>query len=231
MKKRLMVLAAFAAFLGCVPRNSDDGFRAQKPMGAVPTDSSRLAADTARTIAAANQSPYGFSVELKGAAELHFNDEEGRHTGPATAEEYLPVLEAALRNPALHEQERAGLERMREQIKRSGSAAAMATTRNVPNLDYQAKGGESRASYRGADALDMRIVPREYAIYELRITLWEKDRARTAAYKFSAGPGQEGGMDISAMMDELSLSWDGDGDGEPEKEIAPASSESARRVK
>lgn len=230
MKKMMAVLAAALAVAGCVPANRDDGFRALKPLGAVPSDSGLApAADTAKTASAPDQAPYGFSVELSGPAELHFTDEEGRHTGLATAEEYLPVLEAALRNPSLHVQERAGLERMREQIRRTGSASGMAVTRRIPNLDYKPAAGMVRATYQGAEELDMKLASSDYAFFKMTIKVWDRERLRTAGYDFSAGPGQEGGLDISAVMDDFTLSWDSNGDGEPDREIPPTNTETARR--
>lgn len=230
MKRALIMISACLAAAGCVPGDRDDGYRARKPLGAVPADSGRAApSDTARVETAPDQSPFGFSVEMAGPAELHFADEEGRHSGPATAEEYLPVLEAALRNPSLHEQERAGLERMREQVKRTGSAAGMAVTRRIPNLEYQAREGTAKAFYRGAEELDMRLEAKDYAVLKLTIRMWDRETVRTAAYDFSAGPGQEGGMNISFQMDDLTLSWDANGDGEPDREIYPAKSTTARR--
>lgn len=230
MKKTMAVLVAALAVAGCVLANRDDGFRALKPLGAVPSDSGPApTADTAKTAVAPDQAPFGFSVEMAGPAELHFTDEEGRHTGPATAEEYLPVLEAALKNPSLHEQERAGLERMREQIRRTGSASGMAVTRRIPNLDYQSAAGTVMAAYRGAEELDMKVASSDYAVFKVTVRVWDRERVRTASYDFSAGPGQEGGLDISAVMDDFTLSWDSNGDGEPDREIPPARSETARR--
>jgi len=230
MRRIYPLLLACLAAAGCVPANRDDGFRARKPLGSVPADSGAAAqADTAHVSTAPDQAPFGFSVEVTGPAMLDFTDEDGRHTGPATAEEYLPVLEAALRNPALHEQERAGLERMRDQIKRTGSAAGMAVTRRIPNLDYQAGEGTARATFRGAETLDMRLAPTEYAVFQLTVRMWDRERVRTASYSFSSGPGQEGGMDIHALLDDLTLSWDSNGDGEPDREISPAKTEVARR--
>jgi hypothetical protein len=230
MKQTLTVLLALSTALGCVPANRDDGFRALKPLGAVPSDSGPApAADTSKTASVPDQAQFGFSVELTGPAELHFADEEGRHTGPATAEEYLPVLEAALRNPSLHEQERAGLERMREQIRRTGSASGMAVTRRIPNLDYQPAAGTVRATYRGAEELDLKVASSDYAVFKMTVKVWDRERVRTAGYDFSAGPGQEGGLDISALMDDFTLSWDSNGDGEPDREIPPAKTETARR--
>ncbi len=230
MKKTMAILAAALAAAGCVPANWDDGFRALKPVGAVPSESGPApAADTAQKAPAPYQAPFGFSVELSGPAELHFTDEEGRHTGPATAEEYLPVLEAALRNPSLHEQERAGLERMREQIRRTGSASGMAVTRRIANLDYQTAAGTSRATYRGGEELDMKVTSSEYAVFRMTVTVWDRGRVRSASYDFSAGAGQEGGLDISAEMDDFTLSWDSNGDGEPDREIPPDKTETAIR--
>lgn len=230
MKRITPILLACLAAAGCVPPNRDDGFRARKPLGAVPADSGLTApADTAQAGDAPSRSPFGFSVELQGAAELHFTDEEGRHTGPATAGEYLPVLEAALRNPTLHEQERAGLERMRDQIRRTGSASGMAVTRRIPNLDYRARAGSVQATYLGADALDMRVVPADHALFQLTVKTWDREMVRTAAYSFSAGPGQEGGMDVHALMDDMTLSWDANGDGEPDRDISPTRSGADRR--
>lgn len=230
MNRGCIVIMAGLAAAGCVPQNRDDGFRASRPLGAVPADSGRAEpADTAQTATAPLQSPFGFRVEVVGPAELHFTDEEGRHTGPATAEEYLPVLEAALRNPSLHEQERAGLERMRDQIKRTGSASGMAITRRIPNLEYQAKGGSAEATYPGSDALDMRLAPTDHAVFRLTLTTWDRQTLRTASYSVPSGPGREVGLDVSAVMEDLTLSWDSVGDGEPDREIAPEKVETVRR--
>ncbi len=229
MKQTLTILFALAAAFGCVPANRDDGFRAQKPLGAVPADSGLVSADTVKTVMASDKAPFGFSVEMSGPGELHFTDESGRHTGPATAEEYLPVLEAALKNPALHEQERAGLEKMRQQIRSTGSAAGLAVTKRIPNLDYQLKGGTALASYQGAEELDMKVAASDYAVYQLIVTVWDRERVKTASYNITAGPGQEGGLDIGAMMEDFTLSWDANGDGEPDREIQPAKTEISGR--
>lgn len=231
MKRMLVILLPVLALAACVPANRDDGFRAQKPLGAIPSDSGLpQPADTARTSVALDQAPFGFSVEVYGPAELNFTDEEGRHTGPATAEEYLPVLEAALKNPSLHDQERAGLERMRDQIKRTGNASGLAITRRIPNLEYQSVEGTAKAVFRGSGELDMRLAAKDYGVYRLEVKLWDREKVRSASYSFSAGPNQEGGLDISALMEDLTLSWDSNGDGEPDREIPPSKAETSRRL-
>ncbi len=223
MRYLLRCVLVSSLLAGCVPANYDDGFRAQKPVsrpgpGSATADT---AADTVKREVASGTSSYGFQVEVSGPVELHFYDEEGRHTGPATAQEYLPVLEAALRNPSLHEQERAGLERMREQIKRTGSAAGLAITRRIPNLDYRIENNRIFAVFPGSGELDMRIAASDYALIQMTLRLWDREKIRTAVYSFSAGLGQEGGMDIGAQMDDLTLSWDENGDGEPDRDISP----------
>jgi len=229
MRRPLVLIAIFLGLIGCFPKDRDDGFKAKRPISALPADSAVVKRDTAVEETSPDAAEYGFSLEMKGAAELHFHDDEGRHTGPATAEEYLPVLEAALRNPNLHEQERQGLERMRDQIKRTGSAADLAITRRIPNMDYNTKGGTVRVLYRGAETLDMRLVAKDYAEIVLEIKLWDRARIRTANYVFSAAAGQEAGMDVGAQMEDLTLSLSGGAQGEEEREIQPQSIQSAKR--
>lgn len=229
MRNLLAGITMFVAILGCVPQNWDDGFKARKPVSVLPADSTAGRTDTLAVEPSPVDAEYGFSVELRGAAELHFNDDEGRHTGPATAEEYLPVLEAALRNPNLQEQERQGLERMRDQIKRTGSAADLAITRRIPNMEYRTKDGTVQVTYRGAEALDMRLLARDYTDIVLEIKLWDKSRIRTATYSFPATPQQEAGMDIGALMEDLTLSLSGGSQGEEEREIQPQRVKSAKR--
>jgi len=231
MKQSALIMISALLLCRCVPSNYDDGFKARKPVGTAAAESTAASpADTVKREAAPGTSPYGFMVEISGPVELHFYDEEERHTGPATAQEYLPVLEAALKNPALHEQERAGLERMREQIRRTGSAAGLAITRRISNLEYRIDNEKIiKALFLGSSELDMRLVAKDYGLIQMTIKLWDQNRIRTARYGFSVGPGQEGGMDISAQMDDLTLSWDVSGDGEPEKDISPAKMETVGR--
>lgn len=163
---------------------------------------------------------FGFSVEASGAVEIHFYDSDDRHTGPATAEEYLPVVQLALNNPNLHPQERTSLEEMKTRMQETGSAGEYAVTRRIPNFKYTMKDGETRAEFSGGDVVEMRI--RSVGVDQVRLNLrvWNDRQLRRAAYTLMAGPGQSGELAVSSTMDDFTVAWDG-GSGKFDREIPP----------
>jgi hypothetical protein len=187
---------------------------------AVPPIKDTTMADSARTRPDSARM-FGFAVSASGAAEIHFYDSGDRHTGPATAEEYLPVIQLALNNPNLHPQERASLEDMKARMQASGSAGEFAVTRRIPNLTYVMKGTETKAEFIGGDELVMKIIP--VGVDQVRITVrsWNNKQTRQAVYNLMAGSGQSGEMNLSAMMSDFAISWDG-GSGKYDREIEPA---------
>jgi hypothetical protein len=214
-------LAAFLVSGGCSRGPKDTSFTATSGLKLdVPPAKDSAAADTTRK--APDQAKlYGFSVAVSGAAEIHFYDNTDRHTGPATAEEYLPVIQLALNNPSLHPQERASLEDMKARMQATGSAGEFAVTRRIPNLTYAMKGTETRAEFIGGDELVMKIKP--VGVDQVRITIraWNSKRAKQAVYNLMAGSGQSGEMNLSALMDDFTISWDS-GSGKYDREIEPA---------
>jgi len=232
MKRSLIVLALAALALGC-GQPKEDAFKSQKPapIAIAPDTLKKARADSMKTVAVPDSLAFGFTVTLKGPAELHFTDSRDNHTGPASAEEYLPILEAALKNPNLHEQERAGLENMKATIQRTGSAAGFYTARRIPNLRYTNKGPLAEAQYKGGDALDLRIVATEPGTLELELRAWNRRVMKTARYSWAAAAGQEGGLDASAVIEDFTLTWDTNNDGEPDQELQPTGLDSALVVK
>ncbi len=214
------VLLAIAAGPGCNRGPKDAGFTAKAglkldvpPPDTTAKDTAQAAPDPAKV--------YGFSVEASGPVEVHFYDGDNRHTGPATAEEYLPVVQLALNNPNLHPQERSSLEEMKARIQTTGSAGEFAVTRRIPNLAYSVKGTETRATYAGGDDVVMRIRPTGVDQARLTITSWDHKRRKHAVYALLSGTGQAGEITVSAVMDDFTISWDG-GSGSFDREIPPS---------
>ncbi|MCU0605896.1 MAG: hypothetical protein MUF78_00380 [Candidatus Edwardsbacteria bacterium] len=207
----------------CSRQPGDAGFTSKTGMkldslpAAAPADTAAKRVDPATM--------HGFSVEASGAVELHFYDSEDRHTGPATAEEYLPVVQLALSNPNLHPQERTSLEEMKARMQETGSAGEFAVTRRIPNFKYTLKDGETRAEFTGGDVVELRIraVGADQARLNLRV--WNDRQLRRAAYALTTEPGQSGELAVSSTMDDFAIGWDG-GSGKIDREIAPAALDS-----
>ncbi|HTY08366.1 MAG TPA: hypothetical protein VMF29_04300, partial [Candidatus Edwardsbacteria bacterium] len=162
MNKAIALLTAAliggALLAGCNQAPKDSSFTTKTGLKLNLPAKDTVKADTAKQ-AIDPAKMFGFSVKVEGAAEVHFYDSSDRHTGPATAEEYLPVIEMALSNPSLHPQERASLESMKARMQATGSAGEFALTRRIPNLTFTMKDGVSEAEFPGGDELVMKIKP------------------------------------------------------------------------
>lgn len=229
----LMPLVILAA-LGCRPRSDRDVFRAQRPwqksividtLGNNPGEKS-LEAVRARP----DSLKHGFKLIYQGRGELHLYDDQDRHTGPATASEYLPTVEALLAQPGLHDQERRNLENVKSKINRTNSAAEFATTRQIPNLLYQQEAeGSLRVDYRGAGEVTLQIRTGEGG-GTLSLQVWNDRMLRTARYDLPAGLAGSGQLALSALMEDFSLSWDSNGDGRDDRELEPVRLDSSAVV-
>lgn len=219
----ILAAAAVACLLagGCSRGPKDASFTSKAGLKLdVPLERDTTAADTARK-AADPVKMFGFAVTASGAAEIHFYDSGDRHTGPATAGEYLPVIQLALNNPSLHPQERASLEDMKSRMQATGSAGEFAVTRRIPNLIYKMNGAETNAEFLGGDELVMKIRP--VGVDQVRITVkvWNNRQIKQAVYNLMAGTGQSGEMNLSSVMEDFTISWDG-GSGKYDREIEPS---------
>lgn len=220
---------------GCRPRSDRDVFKAQRPWQKVIEidDSAYKSGEKAPATARARPDSlkYGFKLLYQGRGELHFYDDQDRHTGPATANEYLPTVEALLAQPGLHDQERRNLENVRAKINRSGSAAGFATTRQIPNLLYQQEaGGNLRVDYRGAGEVALQLRTGEGGEETLSLQVWNDRLLRSARYDLSPGLAGSGQLAISALMEDFSLSWDSNGDGRDDRELEPSRLDSSALI-
>ncbi|MBU2462847.1 MAG: hypothetical protein KJ844_02010, partial [Candidatus Edwardsbacteria bacterium] len=171
---------------------------------------------------------YGFQIQFSGQGEFHFYDDNDRHTGPATPDEYLPIVEALLKQPSLHEQERAGLENIKAKITRTGSAAEFATTRKIPNLSYQKNSdGSVNAEYKGAGEITVRIRPGGISPIKMSLKIWNDKLIKNAGYDIPPAIGRSGQLAVSALMDDFVISWDVNGDGKDDSELEPRKLDSA----
>ena len=227
MSKSIGPLLLGLLLCSCGPQPKDDSFTAKRPIDEVARgiDTALLRATQPVSAPVKSDSSYGFSVSLTGRAQLHFFDDDDRHTGPATAQEYLPVVEGLLKNPGLEPQERQALEDMRAKITRSGNAGEYALLRQVPNLTYTITGDTKQGRYTGAGEIDVRIEAGDIESLTMTITAWSPGVRRSVRYRFTAGAGQSGDMNVFATMDDFTLSWDSNGDGAFDKEIAPVSTD------
>jgi hypothetical protein len=220
------LLIACALLAGCNQTPKDTSFTSKPGLKLnLPAAQDSAAADSAKKAATDPSKMFGFSVKVEGAAEVHFYNGSERHTGPATAEEYLPVIEMALNNPSLHPQERASLENMKARMQATGSAGEFAVTRRIPNLKFTMKGTATEAEFTGGDELVMKVKPT--AVDQIRITLkvWNNRQVKQCVYNVMAGTGQSGEMNVSSTMEDFTLSWDS-GSGKLDKEIEPSGADS-----
>ena len=228
---KVMGLLIAGLILGCnaQPRKAD--FQAQKPVVInILADSAKdtKSQETTKSIEMPVSLQYGFIIKYTGDGELHFIDEEDRHTGPATSGEYLPIVESLLKQPSLHEQERAGLENIAAKIKRTGSAAEFATTNQIPNLFYERNSdGTVSAEYKGAEEITLRLKLRGDTSSDISLKIWNDRQMKTAAYKISSDIAGNIEMAVSALMDDFTISWDSNGDGKDDRELAPLKIDSA----
>jgi hypothetical protein len=217
--------------LGCNPQPKRADFQAQKPVVInILADSTRPLStrDSAKPAEKPDSLTYGFQIKFTGQGEFHFYDDDDRHTGPATPEEYLPTVEALLKQPSLHEQERAGLENIKAKITRTGSAAEFATTRKIPNLYYQTNGdGSLTAEFKGAGEITLRIRPGDGGPIKIFLRIWNDRSMKNAFYDVPQGIGRSGQLAVSALMDDFVISWDVNGDGKDDSELEPRKLDSA----
>lgn len=228
---RIMPLILWGLIGACNNQPKKADFQAQKPVVInILSDSSKkeLQGDTLKPSPLPDSLKYGFKMQIAGEGEYHFYDEKDRHTGPATPDEYLPIVESLLKQPSLHDQERAGLENIKAKIIRTGSAAEFATTRKVPNLYYQ-KDGEGRliAEYKGPGEVTLRIKPNGDSPIHISLKIWNDKLIKNAEYQIPSGAGIAGQLALSAMMDDFVISWDSDGDGKDDRETEPQKLDSA----
>lgn len=230
----LLTLLSVCLFWGCDPGSGGSDFKAQKPVVInILADSlmPSAKADTAKKVQMAQADRFGFKIYFDGAGELHLYDEDDRHTGPATADEYLPVVETLLRQPSLHDQERAGLENTRAKIIRTGSAAEFATTRKIPNLTYRKnQEGTVNAEYVGAGEITVRINMAGTDPAEMSLDIWNGRIMKKVLYRISPDAGKSGQLAVSSQMDDFVISWDTNGDGKDDAEMAPLRIDSASVV-
>jgi hypothetical protein len=221
----VMGLLIAGLILGCNAQPKRTDFQAQKPVVInILADSSRppTARDSAKPVEKPDSLKYGFQIQFSGQGEFHFYDEDDRHTGPATPGEYLPIVEALLKQPNLHEQERAGLENIKAKITRTGSAAEFATTRKIPNLYYQKNSdGSLTAEFKGAGEITLRIRPGDSGPLKISLKIWNDKSMKNAAYDVPQGIGRSGQLAVSALMDDFVISWDVNGDGKDDSELEP----------
>jgi hypothetical protein len=221
VKNGWILLSALLLILaGCSQKPSDDfQSKATKPVPLKADSAAKAAPHVVIDIPAGQQ--FGFWLVLSGPAQLDFYDEADRHTGPASREEYLPLLERILSQPGLHEQEKATLEAQKERIMLTGSAAEFYIARGIPNLQFKSGAEKKEASFRGGDEIMVKINTAAAAHLELSLKVWNHKQAKQAQYSFDAGPEQSGEISVSSMMEDFTLEWDENGDDKPEKNLEP----------
>jgi len=233
MKYKPLVILLFAglSLWGCRVQPRDDfKNKALKPIN-VKADSTAARADSARVISIPAGQQFGFSLEFLGAAQLDFYDETDRHTGPATKEEYLPLLESILAQPGLHEQEKANLEAQKQRIILTGSAAEFFINRGIPNLTFKSSAEKKSAAFKGGDEITMNISKTTAGKLSLTLKVWNHLQVKEAQYAIEAGEDQNGEISISSTMDDFTLDWDENNDGQPEKTLQPFKLDSMAIVK
>jgi hypothetical protein len=223
LKYKALVILLFAALFlwGCRVQPRDDfKNKALKPIN-VKADSTAAKTDSARVIPVPAGVQFGFSLEFLGDARIDFYDETDRHTGPATKEEYLPVLEMILAQPELHEEEKANLEAQKQRVILTGSAAEFFINRGIPNLIFKSSAEKKSASFKGGDEITMNISKTTAGKLTLTLKVWNHRQAKEAQYAIEAGQDQSGEISISSIMDDFTLDWDENNDGQPERTIQP----------
>jgi len=223
-RKRKIPVFLFCAVLslwGCRAQPRDD-FKNKAPKTiSLNADSTAVKADSARVIPVPAGVQFGFSLEFLGDARLDLYDETDRHTGPATKEEYLPVLEMILAQPELHEEEKANLEAQKQRVILTGSAAEFFINRGIPNLQFKSSAEKKSASFKGGDEIMMKISQTAGGKLALTLKVWNHLQVREAQYAIEAGEGQNGEISISSTMDDFTLDWGGNDEGQPERTIQP----------
>jgi len=226
----IMLFAALTLW-GCRVQPRDDfKNKTQKPVN-VKTDSTAAKADSARVIPIPTGVQFGFSLVFLGGAQLDYYDESDRHTGPATKEEYLPILESILAQPGLHEQEKANLEAQKQRIILTGSAAEFFINRGIPNLMVKSSADKKEASFKGGDEITMNISKTTAGKLLLTLKVWNHLQVKEAQYSIESGQDQSGEISISSTMDDFTLDWDENNDGQPERTIQPFKLDSMAVVK
>ncbi|MBI4727226.1 hypothetical protein HY768_08415 [candidate division TA06 bacterium] len=234
LKYQSLAILLFAALSlwGCQAKPPDEfKNKAQKPISVKADSAVAVKPDSARVIPIPAGVQFGFSLEFLGAAQLDFYDESDRHTGPATKEEYLPILETILAQPGLHEQEKANLEAQKQRIILTGSAAEFFISRGIPNLQFKSSAEKKEAGFKGGDEITMNISKTTAGKFSLTLKVWNHQQAKEAQYAIEAGDEQSGEISISSTMDDFTLDWDENNDGQPERTIQPFKLDSMAVVK
>jgi hypothetical protein len=220
-KLSVFLFCAILSLWGCRAQPRDD-FKNKTPKTvSLKADSTEAKADSARVIPVPAGVQFGFSLEFLGDARLDFYDETDRHTGPATKEEYLPILESILAQPELHEQEKANLEAQKQRIILTGSAAEFFINRGIPNLQFKSSAEKKSASFKGGDEIMMKISQTGGGKLSLTLKVWNHLQVKEAQYVIEAGDDQNGEISISSTMEDFTLDWGGNDDGQPERTIQP----------
>ena len=217
----VFLFCAVMSLWGCRAQPRDDFKNMTPKTVSLKADSAAVKSDSARVIPIPAGVQFGFSLELLGEARLDFYDETDRHTGPATKEEYLPILEMILVQPELHEEEKANLEAQKQRILQTGSAAEFFINRGIPNLQFKSSAEKKTASFKGGDEILMKISQAAAGKLSLTIKSWNHLQVREAQYAIDAGEGQNGEISISSTMDDFTLDWGGNDAGQPERTIQP----------
>ena len=220
-KLSVILFCAVLSLWGCRVQPRDDfKNKAPKPVS-IKADSAAVKADSARVIPIPAGVQFGFSLEFLGAAQLDFYDETDRHTGPATKEEYLPILEMILAQPELHEEEKANLEAQKQRIILTGSAAEFFINRGIPNLLFKSSAEKKSVTFKGGDEIMTKISQTTAGKLFLTLKVWNHLQAKEAQYAIESGDEQSGEISISSTMDDFTLDWDENNDGQPERTIQP----------
>ncbi|MEW6685064.1 MAG: hypothetical protein AB1393_02510 [Candidatus Edwardsbacteria bacterium] len=166
-----------------------------------------------------------FTIEISGPVELHLYDAVGNHTGPATPEEYLPMVEALLSQKDLHEQEQEHLLNIKEEIIQTGSAARFATFKNIPGSSYNVSGEKKTATLLGQRTFQINLLAQDEGYFTLWIKIQYDDSTfQKIGYENVASTAKtKGEMEISLEMSDWTLMLDKDGDGDFETEVEPSS--------
>lgn len=224
LRYRPLGVLLFAVMLlwGCQAKPRDDfKNRSQKTVHLKADSAAPAPSEPARVIPIPAGVQFGFSLEFTGAAQLDFYDETDRHTGPATKEEYLPILEMILAQPELHEDEKANLEAQKQRILQTGSAAEFFINRGIPNLIFKSSAEKKEASFKGGDEIMMKVSNTGAGKLSLTLKVWNHRQAKEAQYAVEAGEEQGGEISISSTMEDFTLDWDENNDGQPERTIQP----------